>query len=347
MQEGSNGGMSTSFLLQTLTGRYRAHDRREVQFSTPDGALRADVYEPPHPPRATILTINGLAPLGNRDPRFERVNRAMAGTGFRVVSPFLEDLCQYRIGVQNIRQVRGFIEAVLESEYAIKGRVSIFAPSFAGSLSMIAASDPAVSNRIDAICALGSYASAPAVIEKLFVEHDVDEYGRLILLLNYLHLSIGRNQEVEQALKLAIEDSYFHYRAPLLDGFLDMMQPENRLLFESVRKYTSARNFHWKIIERNAARKGQTVEDLSLASPEVIANLKAAISLIHGKNDAVVPASESVELYELLKKAGKKVRLTVTPLLSHGDQASPILNLHHLPGLVSGFGFFFKHARVI
>lgn len=340
--------MSASFLLQMLSGRFRPHDRSESLLRTPEGSIRIDVYEPTERPQGVILTVNGLAPLGNRDPRFERVNRAMAGCGFRVISPFMDDLCSYKIGVQNIRQVRAFIEAVQKDRtLAPRGRVSIFAPSFAGSLSMIAAADPAVSSGVDAICALGSFASAPAVIEKLFVEHDVDEYGRLILLLNYLHLSIGQNAEVEQALRLAIEDSYFHYREPMLPDYLELMEPSNRIVFESLRKSVAARNFHWKIIERRGQQKGQSVEDLSLLRDSVPGGLKAAVSLIHGKQDSVVPSSESRKLYEYLKKAGKKVRLTITPLLSHGDQKSPVWNLHHLPGLIAGFGFFFRHARQV
>lgn len=340
--------MSAGFLIQMLTGRFKAHDRSESLLKTPEGSIRIDVYEPVGPSRGTILTINGLAPLGNRDPRFERVNRAMAGSGFRVVSPFMDDLCSYKIGVQNIRQVRAFVEAVQkDSSLAPQGRVSIFAPSFAGSLSMIAAVDPAIADGIDAICALGSFASAPSVIEKLFVEHDVDEYGRLILLLNYLHFSIGRNREVEQALKLAIEDSYFHYRAPMLPEYLETMEPENRLMFESLRKNTAVRNFHWSIIEQAAISRGHSIEDLSLMRDSLLDNLKAAVSLIHGQQDTVVPSEESRKLYAILKKAGKQVRLTITPLLSHGDQKSPVWNLHHLPGLVAGFGFFFRHARQV
>ncbi len=327
---------------------------REELLPTEDGEIRIDVYEPGSTENSTraarcrgvILTINGLAPLGNRDPRFQRLNRAMAGIGYRVISPFMSDLCNYRIGVQNIRQVRSFIEAVQKDAVLCPdGHLSIFAPSFAGTISLIAATDPAVRDGIDAICALGSFASAPNVIERLFVDSDVDEYGRLILLLNYLHLSIGRNPSLEKAIQLAIEDSYFHYRSPELPAYLRRMDPEIRILFESIRSSDTVRRFHWNVIENRGRNIGQNPDDLSATNASVIQNLKAAVALIHGKEDKVVPASESRQLHRMLKKSGKEVRLTITPLLSHGDQNSVLGSLHHVPGLIAGFGFFFKKAK--
>ncbi len=365
------------FLFQMLTGRFKPHSRVERSLATEEGDVRIDVYDPgtgnvneeqasvgswplkpaldskkvgsfsrkPH--KGIILTINGLAPLGNRDPRFERLNKAMAGAGYRVISPFMQDLCDFRIGVQNIRQIRTLIEAVQnDAELCPSGRLSIFAPSFAGTISLIAAADPAVHDRIDAICALGSFASAPNVIEKLFVDTDVDEYGRLILLYNYLYLSLGRNPELERALQLAIQDSYFHYNEPALPAHLATMSPENLRLFDSIRSNEAVRRFHWNVIEKRGKQKGHSPDAISAAQASVIQNLKASVALIHGQDDRVVPASESRTLHRLLKNAGKESRLTITPLISHGDQTSPLKSLHHIPGLLAGFGFFFKKAAV-
>lgn len=346
--------MSAGFLFQMLTGRFRPHRLSEDILVTDDGEVRIDIYDPllrgaPLPAsrcRGVILTINGLAPLGNKDPRFQRLNQAMAGIGYRVISPFMQDLCNYRIGVQNVRQVRSFIEAAQnKQDLCPDGHVSIFAPSFAGTVSLIAAADPAVRQGVDAICALGSFASAPNVIEKLFVDSDVDEYGRLILLLNYLHLSIGHNPQLERALKIAIEDSYFHYREPELPSCLKRMTPSDRKLFESIRSSVAVRRFHWNVIEKQGRVRGHSPDDLSVANSSVIQNLKAAVTLIHGQDDRVVPASESRQLHRMLKDSGRDVRLTITPLLSHGDQTSVLGSIHHVPGLLAGFGHFFRRAR--
>lgn len=336
--------MSLPFLFQLLTGKYNWHTRRQWFTETLTGPVECDVYEPAGPSKATILTINGLAPLGQRDPRFERVNRAMAGCGYRVISPFIEDLCKFKIGTENIRQIRAFIEAVLSDKSVCPDtNVSIFAPSFTGSLCLIAAADPAISYRINSICALGSFGSAPAVIEKLMCDDNADEYGRQILLLNYAHLSIGKNQEVENALRLSIEDSYFRRNPPELDSYLPEMKAENKMLFEQLRSDADFRTSHWKKIVEEGSKQGHKLEDLSVDL--VASGLQAAISLIHGKDDLVVPSNESVQLYKLLKKQGKNASLTVTPLISHGDSQNPLRYLHHVPALIRGFSFFFRNTN--
>ena len=123
------------------------------------------------------------------------------------------------------------------------------------------------------------------------------------------------------------------------------MNPESRYLFESIRSSQSVRRFHWNVIENRGRTLGHNPDDLSAAHASVIQNLKAAVALIHGKEDKVVPASESRQLHRMLKESGKEVRLTITPLLSHGDQNSVLGSLHHVPGLIAGFGFFFRKAR--
>ena len=168
----------------------------------------------------------------------------------------------------------------------------------------------------------------------------------MILLYNYLYLSLGRNPELERALQLAIQDSYFHYNEPALPAHLATMSPENLRLFDSIRSNEAVRRFHWNVIEKRGKQKGHSPDAISAAQASVIQNLKASVALIHGQDDRVVPASESRTLHRLLKNAGKESRLTITPLISHGDQTSPLKSLHHIPGLLAGFGFFFKKAAV-
>lgn len=337
--------MSLSFLIQLLSGKFAWHTRRQIFLDTLTGEVECDVYEPAGSSKATILTINGLAPLGQRDPRFERLNRAMTGCGYRVVSPFMKDLCSFQIGTENIRQVRSFIEAALnDSTLCENGRASVFAPSFTGSLCLIVAADPAISDRINSICALGSFGSAPGVIETLICDQNADEYGRQILLLNYLHFSIGRNPEIETALRLSVKDSYFRTNPPELDSFLKTIKPENREFFEKLRIDSEFRTMHWKKIVEEGKKQGHRLDDLS--ADLVASGIKAAISLIHGKDDTVVPSQESIRFYQTLKQHGKNANLTVTPLISHGDSQNPLKKIHHIPRLIRGFSFFFKNAAI-
>ncbi|GBF50463.1 X-Pro dipeptidyl-peptidase, S15 family [Leptospira ryugenii] len=315
----------------------------EIQIETSKQKLNADVYIPKGRSLGTIVTINGLAPLGNRDPRFIIVNKSLQNFGFTVVSPYYEDICNFYISKENISLIRESIEWISSrEELTSSGKVSLFAPSFSGSLSLIVSSDKRMKPITNAICSIGAYGNVKTVIQNLFSNQDLDEYGRMILLLNFLPLSIGENQELYQAIRFALLDNYFKEHDKRLAPFLKNMSEENITLFNQLRSQAETRLYHWERILGNGGESKHLLSDLSVL--EHLKEVSSPVLLVHGYKDDVVPASEADLMAEELKKHHSLWNVCKTNLISHGDTGFSLLSLIELPKLIRSFAFFFKYA---
>ncbi|MCE9596587.1 MAG: hypothetical protein K8S54_01335 [Spirochaetia bacterium] len=89
-----------------------------------------------------------------------------------------------------------------------------------------------------------------SLVNTLIGRPDTDEYGRLILLRNFISLSIGKRPQVERALELAVLDNYFKNKSAAFPEFESSMRPRERTLLRRLREDTQFRLYHWKRIVR-------------------------------------------------------------------------------------------------
>jgi dipeptidyl aminopeptidase/acylaminoacyl peptidase len=68
------------------------------------------------------------------------------------------------------------------------------------------------------------------------------------------------------------------------------------------------------------------------------------VAIIHGKDDDVIPASESVLLHQLIHAQNPQVRLEVSPLLSHGDPKFGWKVLGEVASLARAFAYFLEKS---
>ncbi|PJZ84890.1 alpha/beta hydrolase family protein [Leptospira harrisiae] len=334
---------SINFLLGLQSDDETLPYVKEIQIPIQKRVLKADCYIPKSKPLGTIVTINGLAPLGNRDPRFITVNKSLCKIGYTVVSPFFDEICDYKISLRNIDDIKDSILFISnQKDICPSGKVSIFAPSFSGSLSLVAASDQKIAEKINCICAIGAFAKVDDVIENLFANQNLDEYGRMILLLNFLPISIGKNQSLFTAIKLAILDNYYKSKDLRLEPHYKKMKKADRVIFDQLKNDTEFRIKHWKNVVKNGGKSRDLISALSVTNH--IQSLNLPILLIHGLKDDVVPAYESTMLHEKLLQRGVESKLCITTLISHGDTGFGISTLWELPKLISSFSFFFLKA---
>ncbi|MCW7470239.1 alpha/beta hydrolase family protein [Leptospira kanakyensis] len=334
---------SIQFILGLQSQDESLSDTKEIFIPIRNGSLRTDCYIPKSKSLGTIITINGLAPLGNRDPRFIIVNKSLQKIGYTVVSPFYDEICDYKISLRNIEDIKDSILFISkQKEISPSGKVSIFSPSFSGSLSLIAASDKQIADRINCICTIGAYAKVDDIIGNLFANQNLDEYGRMILLLNFLPISIGKNESLFKAIKLTILDNYYKSKDLYLKPHYQKMKNADRLFFDQLKNDPEFRIKHWNVVLKKGGKNRELLTALSVTNH--ISNLKLPILLIHGLKDDVVPANESVILHKKLITQGVNSKLCVTTLISHGDTGFNLMTLLELPKLISSFSFFFAKA---
>jgi pimeloyl-ACP methyl ester carboxylesterase len=313
----------------------------------PDGDLQADVYRRPGgPSRGTVIVIHGMTVTGNRDPRVINLGRALAEAGFTAVAPLIPGIQDQQIRPLVYDDVALTIQRVSENpDLCPSGAVALLGPSFSGSACLIAAARPENIDRVSSICTVGPYATSFGAFDFFFHAEKPDEYGKTIVLWNFIEYAIGKNKAVLHALKLATLDNG-HRRAPEeceLPAHLESMKPKDRELFERLRHDHEFRLELWenKIVSHPALVEMQK-------SIECSPNLRpgmAPITLVHGREDDVIPPSESEALYERCKELNIPARLCITDLISHGDHGLTLAMIPQSIELAQAFGHFFKYVR--
>ncbi len=310
---------------------------KPTYFHLDDGQrLEVDVYEPRRPVLATVLMVHGMNTRAHRDPRLITASQAFAGSGVRVFTPRFPDVGRARIVYDSVERIAGAIQQT--SERAGEA-VGVFAPSFSAAMSLIASTHPEVSGRVSAIFAMGTYCDPRVVIRFLLGDESAHDYGRMIVLRNFLHRSTGAIPRIEAALDIAIEDAALRREEPLHPRYFEALPAEERALLESVMERVESRLEH---MERMiAADHDQLLDRMSL--PSIVERVNVPVTLLHGAGDDVIPPQESIRLAQLLERQGSDVHLNVSPLISHGDTQSFWKQRQAVFDAVRTFGHFFGH----
>lgn len=340
------------FMLTLEMERFRRLAITELEFEV-DGEKRvADVYRPqsahslketrPQDKEAkTILLIHGMSVFGHRDQRLVNLASAFASAGFTAVVPGFPSIRNLEIDIAQSDDIGKVVRAFAsDPEVCARGQVGLLAPSFSAGMTLIACSKPEVQPCVSALCTIGAYAHVETVMEFLLGAEDADEYGKCIVLWNFAHMALGDHPRVFDAFKLAAEDDGFRRNgtdAALLPPHLASLSEKERELFEKLRWNADYRVAMFRELLRDESNRDK-VHGLSAMAHA--SELKAPVALVHGKNDDVIGAQESVDLYREFQRVGVPARLCLTPLISHGDTGINLSLIKDVYELASIFGYF-------
>lgn len=117
--------------------------------------FRPDARRPPYP---ALVLCHGAAEDGFEDERLVRLARALARRGFLVLAPDLEDLRAFRVSERSVERIVAAHGALLARRDLVRADRAAFAGiSFAGTLCLLAAREPAIRERVPAVLSFGGY----------------------------------------------------------------------------------------------------------------------------------------------------------------------------------------------
>jgi pimeloyl-ACP methyl ester carboxylesterase len=290
--------------------------------------------------KGTIVVIHGMSAMGNSDPRIIAVCDAFARCGYVVVSPSFQDIANFSITDTTVQDIAETLEAVaMDRMLCRNGKIMVFAPSFSAGMALIASSHPRCAEIIESICSVGSYGSVHTVIDDLMKREDCDEYGRLIIMKNFIHYAPGFGPETGEVLCEAILDNGLKRKEEKFSVKLASLRESFR---QRILRLVSDADFRfgvWNAIITRSRKVRLLMKRLSVI--ENISSTKARIALIHGMHDNVISPEESKSIFARLQELGVSSTLCITPLISHGDAQTDRGFFRHLFQLVSAFAFFF------
>lgn len=285
--------------------------------------VRARVYRPVGYANAPeVIVFHGVHHLGIDEPRLVAFAEALASHGFLVVTPELRDLADYHFTPRTIETIGECAHSLRQSS----GRpVGIVGLSFAGGLSLMAASRPEWRDDISLVAAIGAHDDLRRVMD-FFVTNRIDsprgtttefpahEYGPLVVVYSHPEefFSTRDVAGARAALRYLLWEDVDRARAEAAHLSRKGRQ-QMQLLFEHRTQMLAPALLR-------EIRKYQ--DELIPVSPHgALTNLQAAVYLLHGAGDNIIPASETEWLERDLPEGCVRAAL-ISPAISHLDMRS-------------------------
>lgn len=303
-----------------------------------DGARhRAAVYRPANA-RGRLpawVVLHGLTYRGLQHPSLVRFASSLAASGHVVFIPEIMEWTQLHVAPSlTPPTIAASADALSMRDDVDPARIGVFAFSFGAAQALIAASDEKLAQRVRAVVAWGAFSETARLTRFGFTgEHEIDgvqeqlvpdPYGRWILGANYLTSIPGYEDMTDAAtalMQLARDagksgifagDPIHRKRNAELAAPLDARQRKVFELFAPTGEHDldAARDIASRIAEI-------VVEKDPLMDPSrYLAGVRIPTILAHGRDDRLIPYTESIRLARGLPPAMLR-GCSITSLFSH------------------------------
>ncbi|MBW8895982.1 MAG: hypothetical protein JF613_07340, partial [Acidobacteria bacterium] len=273
----------------------------------------------------------GVHAAGVDEPRLVQFARDLASVNHTVLTAELIDLTQYRITPRTTDMIE---DAALwlsnQRDLARDGQVGMMGISFAGGLSIIAASRESLRDRVAFVMSFGGHGDLPRTLRYLCTGIQPDgthrpphDYGVVIILLSVVDQVVPPDQV--EPLRKVIGTYLDASRLDLVD------KNESWNTYQRARAMTAslpepAKTLMGYVNDRDVGHLGPIllphvteIGDDRMLSPAREAAPRAPVYLLHGTDDNVIPAIESYLLADTLRQRGVSVHQLATPLITHAE----------------------------
>lgn len=306
-------------------------DERALTIPWRSGQLRARLYIPRGASDRAMLLVPGVHAAGVDEPRLVQFARDLASVRHTVLTAELTDLTQYRITPRTTDMIEDAARWLSnQRDLARDGHVGMMGISFAGGLSLIAASRESLRDRVAFVMSFGGHGDLPRTLRYLCTGLQPDgstrpphDYGVVIILLSVADQVVPPDQV--EPLRNVILTYLEASRLDLVD------KNESWNTFQRARAMTASlpepsKTLMGYVNDRDVGHLGPILlphvtklgDDREL-SPANQAAPSAPVYLLHGTDDNVIPAVESFLLADTLRSRGVEVHQLATPLITHAE----------------------------
>jgi dienelactone hydrolase len=309
----------------------RGFDERSLTIPWRGGQLRARLYVPRGGSDRAVLLVPGVHASGVDEPRLVQFAKDLASVRHTVLTAELTDLTQYRITPRSTDMIEDAASWLsTQADLAPDGRVGMMGISFAGGLSIIAASRPPLRDRVAFVMSFGGHGDLPRTLRYLCTGQQPDgsnrpphDYGVVIILLSVADQVVPPDQV--EGLRKVILTYLEASRLSLFNGN-ESWNTYQRARAMTVELPEPSKTLMEYVNDRDVGHLGPILlphvtklGDDRMLSPAREATPRAPVYLLHGTDDNVIPAIESFLLAETLRRRGVTVHQLATPLITHAE----------------------------
>ncbi len=275
--------------------------REEIRYRIGERHYVADIYRSASPPRAALILMHGFSEHGKNDPRLRQFAESLSRSGFNVLVPDIESLRKFRVSPEDSRYVSDAVRFLsARPELAPERRIGAGAFSYAVGPLMLAALEPDTAPRVRFILAVGGYYDIVDAITFITTGyHHIggrreyrrpDAVARWLFLSSYLYrLDDADDRATLERIALLKAENPGADVAELAA----QLGPQGRVVFDLLTNTNPDRVV--PLIAQLPEPIRADLQALNLANKDFSA-LRARLLLVHGVDDAVIPAAHSEAL---------------------------------------------------
>ena len=294
-------------------------------------------------PWPAILFVNGTVPEGRAYPEVQNLARGLARAGYLVVVPDLPGLTTDEITEETVSSTAEAARAVADRPDALDGRVGLVGVSTGATLSLLAAQDPAVGERVSVVAGVAPYTDIRTVLSIATTDHyreggeyvpyDAEPFLSYVIAKSLLAaLPSGEDQDELRAELEEVDRLDSNPLADLRDRPTGDLSPEARSVVELLANTDPGRFDELYAALSPEIRAG--MEELSpLAGNE---RITAPVELVSGDRDKYFPISESFALGRIAADH----RVTVSEAIDHSE-----VGFSDIPAFARLDGFVVRSLR--
>ena len=327
---------------------YEVHpvEVRDASFEFRGRSIAAYVYSPRGIESGPgIVVVHGMHDRGIDEPRLVSFARALASSGFLVMTPLIPGIVDYRVEAESAdligRATQSFAHGLGVP------RVGLMAVSFSGGLALLAASEPQYSASIGWVAVLGAHYDLAHVLHFFATDEAVrpdgsvthfpaHEYGALITICDspaevFSQQGAGTARE---AIRLLLSG-----KVEASEAVTKQMSPADQEIMQRI--YRKQRAGFAPVILAKIDKQKDRLEAGSPAGH--LQSLQVPVLLLHGSDDTVIPASELLWLKRDIPEQYLLGAL-VSPGITHVE-AESVVSLRERLALVHWLSLLIREAR--
>jgi pimeloyl-ACP methyl ester carboxylesterase len=293
--------------------------RMTVRYGESTKRREADLYTPAGTSRAALVLVPGLTPAGKSDPRLVDLAETLARMGFTVLVPEVPGFRSYRVAADDIDVLADALHHV-ETLPSMDARrpVGIGAFSYAVGPALIAATRAGIAERVDFVVGVGGYYDLRSLIAYYTTgAHRGDgdgptpyDTGKWFFAMGIANRLPDENDRriIEGAARRAV----FAGGSGLEPVNLAGLTPGGAAFMELLENTRAER------VPGLLAQLPRDLKDeISALNPaeKDLGRLSARLILLHGRNDQIIPYTQSVALAGAVP--GDQVQLFLIDGLAH------------------------------
>jgi pimeloyl-ACP methyl ester carboxylesterase len=296
--------------------------RTTIRYRRAAGPAGADLYRSSEQPRGAVVVVPGLTPDGKDDARLVAFAKSLARARFLVLVPDIANTRALKVSAADSAFIADAIEELAQrAAGGGEGSVGLVAISYAVGPALLAATQPPAARHVRFIVAIGGYYDIEAAVGFVTTgyyrapdgswQHAApNEWGKWVFVRSNAD-RVGDPGDRDRLRRIA-ERQLGDPRAGIGD-LVARLGPEGRAVYELVSNGDPARTP--ALVERLPAAIRDELRRLDLKGRDFRA-IAGPVFLVHGRDDAIIPYTESVKLAAAL---GPQADLTLLDHFAHVD----------------------------